>query len=44
MFQGRWGLTSAEEEDEEWRQEDFKTEFLPVQRAQLQIVAQSYEV
>lgn len=41
--EGRWGLTSTEEEQEEWREEDFKTEFLPVQRAQLQIVAQSYE-
>jgi hypothetical protein len=37
-------LTAAEEEREEWRQEDFRTEFLPVQRAQLRIVSQSYEV
>ncbi|XP_028405676.1 gamma-tubulin complex component 3 homolog isoform X1 [Dendronephthya gigantea] len=41
--EGRWGFTAAEEEREEWRQEDFRTEFLPVQRAQLQIVSQSYE-
>ena len=44
LLQGRWGLTAAEEEREEWRQEDFRTEFLPVQRAQLQIVSRSYEV
>ena len=42
--QGDWGLTQQDEEDQRRRQAKFLREMIPTNRAQLKVLAKSYQV
>ena len=44
FFQGQWGLTAADEEEESKRRVEFLKHVIPSTRAQLTVLAQSYQV
>ena len=44
FIQGEWGTSQSSEEDERRRKAQFKREVIPSNRAQLKVLAKSYQV